>query len=380
MQIIAALLFAGGPALILLLVRHVGAARALGPIVLCYAAGLLIGLSGLLPDETDAIRTTITEASLALALALLLFSVDMAAWRHVAGRAMLSMLLAVVAVVFVATLLFHLFQARGVAAPEQLAGMAVGMYTGGIANMGAIKLALGIPDARYLLFATVDTVIGSLYLLFVLTFAHRLFARFLRPFPRARQGGEIAGEDGETYGDLLRFSSIPGIAAALGAAAVCVGLAVVLAPRLGIGEPQIMVIVLLTTFGLVASLVPRMRANRAAPKLGMYLIYVFSLAVAASMDLSALAGMDASILIFIALATFGSLVLHALLCRVARVDVDTFMITSVAAIMSPAFVPMVARSLKNPALLMSGMATGILGFAIGNYLGITVALMLASGG
>jgi uncharacterized membrane protein len=48
--------------------------------------------------------------------------------------------------------------------------------------------------------------------------------------------------------------------------------------------------------------------------------------------------------------------------------------------MSPAFVPMVARSLRNPAILMSGMATGILGFAIGNYLGISLALLLAGKG
>jgi len=82
----------------------------------------------------------------------------------------------------------------------------------------------------------------------------------------------------------------------------------------------------------------------------------------------------------VVVATFASLLLHALLCRVFRIDVDTFLITSVAALMSPAFVPMVARSLRNPGILMSGMATGILGFAIGNYLGISVALLLASGG
>jgi uncharacterized membrane protein len=141
-----------------------------------------------------------------------------------------------------------------------------------------------------------------------------------------------------------------------------------------------MVIVLLTSFGLLASLIRPIRRNKAAPKLGMYLIYVFSLSVAASMDLGALAGMDLSILVFVITATFGSLVVHALLCRLLRVDVDTFLITSVAAIMSPAFVPMVARSLKNPGILMSGMATGILGFAIGNYLGISVALLLTTGG
>ena len=75
-----------------------------------------------------------------------------------------------------------------------------------------------------------------------------------------------------------------------------------------------------------------------------------------------------------------SLALHALLCRLFRIDADTFVITSVAAILSPAFVPMAARALRNPAVLMSGMTTGILGFAIGNYLGIAVALILARGG
>jgi len=102
--------------------------------------------------------------------------------------------------------------------------------------------------------------------------------------------------------------------------------------------------------------------------------------VAASMDLGALADMDSTILVFVVVATFGSLLLHAVLCRLIGIDTDTFLITSVAALMSPAFVPMVARSLGNPGILMSGMATGILGFAIGNYLGISVALLLAAGG
>jgi uncharacterized membrane protein len=379
-ETIAVLLFLAGPAALLLLCRHVALARALGPIVLCYAAGLLIGLSGLLPEAGDAIRGAVMEASLGLALPMLLFSVDIGAWRHVAGRAMVSMLLAVVAVVFVASLLFHLFRAQGVAEPEQLAGMAIGMYTGGIANLGAIKLALEIPDSRYLLFATVDTVVGAAYLLFVLTLAPRLFARLLPAFPDAFRTGNFGDDSDETYGDLLTLAMLPPMLLAVLAAGACVGLALLIAPYLGFASPQIMVIVLLTSFGLLASLIRPIRRNKAAPKLGMYLIYVFSLSVAASMDLGALAGMDLSILVFVITATFGSLVVHALLCRLLRVDVDTFLITSVAAIMSPAFVPMVARSLKNPGILMSGMATGILGFAIGNYLGISVALLLTTGG
>lgn len=380
MQALAAILFLGAPAAILLGVRHVELARKIGTIVLCYIAGMLLGLSGLMPESTDAIRTDVTEASLGLALPMLLFSVDMRAWRHVAGRAMLSMFLAVVAVVFMATVLFYSFQSKGVSDAEDLAGMAVGMYTGGIANLGAIKLALEIPDSRYLLFATLDTFVGALYLMFVLTLAPRLFGRFLRPFPdEYRIKGSIV-EDAENYGDLLRRASLPAVLIAILAAGACVGIAVTAAPLFSFSSPAIMVIVLLTSLGLVASFIPMIRNNLAAPKMGMYLIYVFSFCVAASMDLNALADMDLSVLVFVLVATFGSLLLHAILCRLLNVDVDTFIITSVAALMSPAFVPMVARSLGNPGILMSGMATGILGFAIGNYLGISVALLLVSGG
>ena len=58
---LSALVFLATPALMLLLARHVGAARALGPIVLCYAAGLLVGVSGVMPDTADVIRKSVTE-------------------------------------------------------------------------------------------------------------------------------------------------------------------------------------------------------------------------------------------------------------------------------------------------------------------------------
>ncbi len=375
-----AALFVVAPAGLLWLCRHSALARKAGPIVLCYAAGLLLGMSGLLPETAAGIRTTVTEAALGLALPLLLFSVDLRAWGQVAGRALMSMALAVAAVVCVSSLLFAAFSARGVAQPEQLSAMAIGMYTGGIANLGAIKLALGIPDARYLLFATVDTAVGAVYLMFVLTVGPRLFARLLPAFEADRGTGAVGAQPEEAYADLLTRAALPGVALALGAAGLCVGLALALAPLFRFAEAQIMVIVLLTSLGLIGSLWRPLRGNRAAPRLGMYLIYVFTFGVAASLDPAALAGMDLSVLAFVLIATFGSLALHAVLCRAVRVDRDTFLITSVAAIMSPAFVPMTARALGNPGVLMSGMATGILGFALGNYLAITVALILGSGG
>lgn len=363
-----------GPAALLWATHRFPLAARIGPIMLCYAVGLLLGVSGLLPESSGDLQNSIIEASLGLALPMLLFSVDMRAWGRVASRALVSMFLAIVAVVTVSVALFELFSARGIEDAEQLSGMAIGMYTGGIANMGAIKLALGIPEPRYLLFATVDTAIGALYLLFVLTVAPRWFASFLPSFGDTGTAPDPTPPDAPLKGQIL-----DGIVAFV-AAGLCVASAALLAPHVPGSNPQIMVIVLLTTFGLLGSFIASLRTNPIAPRIGMYLIYVFTFCIAASLDLTALLGLDMSILLFCLAAVIGTFLLHALLARLFKVDRDTFLITSVAAIMSPAFVPMVARALGNPTILMSGMAMGIFGFAIGNYLGISLALLLASGG
>ena len=108
----------------------------------------------------------------------------------------------------------------------------------------------------------------------------------------------------------------------------------------------------------------------------MYLIYVFCFTVASQATLEQLAQVDVGIVVFVTVAVVGSLILHCLFCRFAGIDSDTFMVTSVAAICSPPFVPMMAKALDNPATILSGMTTGIIGYALGNYLGISLGLLL----
>jgi len=113
-----------------------------------------------------------------------------------------------------------------------------------------------------------------------------------------------------------------------------------------------------------------------AYKMGMYLILVFCLTVASMAKLDELLHFDPVIAIFLCSTVFGSIALHALLCKLTRVDSDTFMVTSVSAICSPPFVPIMAKALGNPNVILSGMTTGIIGYALGNYLGISLALFL----
>lgn len=372
------LLFLGLPAAVLWLVQRYGWARRIGAILLCYLAGLILGNSGLLPDSAAAVQTQITEAAIALALPMLLFTLDVRAWRRIAGRALLSMLLATVAVTAVAVALFTLFRQAGVVNPHELAGLTVGIYTGGTPNLAAIKTGLQVEESRYLLFHTFDVLLGGLYLLFMLSIAPWLFRRLL-PYvaPAAAATAAASAADDEDYRPLLQRRSWPGIALAFGLSVLIVAVSLALGNLLPVGNQTALVILLLTSFGILASLFDRVRRLPHAYQAGMYLIYVFSVTVASMARFTQLQDVDFTPLLFLAGALVGSLCLHALLCRLFRIDADTFMVTSVAAICSPPFVPMIAKALGNPAVLLSGITAGIIGYAIGNYLGISLGLLLS---
>ncbi len=377
-----ALVLLAVPAFVLVLVHRLAWAARLGTIVLCYAAGLLAGNLGLLPAGALPVQKAVSEVTVALALPMLLFTVDLRAWSRIAGRALWSMALALLSVVVVAVGLALALRARGTADAHQLAGLAVGVYSGGTPNLAAIKVALGVEDTRYLVFNAFDTVVGAAYLMFMLTLAPRIAGRWLpRSTPAAGDGDpRPAAAHDEDYRELLTRAGLAGAARSLGAAAVVVALSV------GLGEAVVratggrdataLVVALLATLGLAASLLAPVRALAVSYKTGMYLIYVFSFAVASMARWDALQGSDAVLFVFVVATVFGSLALHGLLARLAGIDAGTWIVTSVAAICSPAFVPLVARSLGDRALLVSGVTTGIIGYAVGTQLGIAVALLL----
>lgn len=389
MPIVFAVLFLLLPAALLWLIERQAWAKKLGIIILCYTVGLVLGNTGLIPDSVGSLQTALSEVSIALALPMLLLTLNIKEWSAMAGKAMLSLVFATTSVMAIASTFYFLYADSNAIQSSHLAAMSVGVYTGGTANLAAIKSGLGIPNDLYLLFHSLDTVIGTIYILFMLSVAIPFF-RWLLPMPdTANKLTSSTSSDAhelesynENYSPLLKTSnlkqmgkvialSILALGLSLGAAELCKSL-------FGLDATGAITILLLTSFGIVLSLFSNIRSLVLAYKMGMYLILVFCVVVASMADLKKLAEFDAMVAIFLFGTVIGSLVLHALLCKLAKVDSDTFMVTSVSAICSPPFVPMMVRALKNPNVLLSGMTTGIIGFALGNYLGISLALFLQS--
>lgn len=382
MSIFFAMLSLAIPGFLLWLTHRQDWARKLGIIALCYMAGLLVGNTGLLPEDILPVQQLISDATVVMAMPLLLFTLDIRQWRAVAGKAMISMLIATTSVVTLATLMFFAFRGQGAEPASHFAAMSVGVYTGGTPNLAAIKTGLDIPHSEYIVFHSLDTLVGAAYLLLMLTVGIPLFRRFLgRPPVNALDSADEAHHfDSDDFSPLLQVRNIPEIlrAAFLSAlvVATATGFSELSAVLFSAGKSSATVIVALTSLGILLSLFRRVRQLHLSYKLGMYLIYVFCFAVASMASVDRLTQVNVSIAAFVLGTVLGGLLLHGLLCRLAGIDSDTFMVTSVAAVCSPPFVPMMARALGNPATILSGMTTGIIGYALGNYLGISLGLLL----
>lgn len=373
--------------------HQVWAAR-IGMILLCYGAGLLLGNLGLVPESVQPLQTSLTDFSIALAMPLLLFTLDVRQWRAVAGKAMLSMLVATTAVVTIATALFFFFRARGMESADNFAAMSVGIYTGGTPNLAAIKAGLDIPHNQYIIFHSMDTVVGGAYLLLMLTVGIPIFRAILPAWVDPAASGDSGSgaaladtaadhaKHNDDYSPFLKASNFAESLKALGFALLVVllaqGVAMLWGWLSGSAPSSAVTIVAITTLGILFSLVPQVAALKLAYKLGMYLIYVFCFVVASIASLGEIVDVDPAIAVFMFCTIFGSLLLHCLMCRLLQVDADTFMVTSMAAVGSPPFVPLMARALGNPGVILSGMTTGIICYAIGNYLGISLGLFLRS--
>ncbi|MBN1925028.1 MAG: DUF819 family protein, partial [Prolixibacteraceae bacterium] len=140
---------------------------------------------------------------------------------------------------------------------------------------------------------------------------------------------------------------------------------------------MVTVILTITTLGILISLIPRVNRIKKTFELGMYFILVFCITVASMADLTTIFQIRfLDLFLYVAIAVFGSMIVHIILSAIFKIDTDTTIITITALSMSPPFVPVVAGALKNKTIIVTGITIGVIGYAIGNYLGVFFAYLL----
>ena len=326
----------------------------------------------------DSTLSLLQSITICIALPLVLFSLDIKKFFKVAKKGVLCMGLACLSIIIV-TFILHLIFRGSTENSAQYAAGAVAVYTGGTVNFGSIRNAIGISNNDYIVFNTYDSVVSVLYIFFLSTVGRKFFIKImgLKPFKADNSGTDeidsaAIDESVYTYKEILQKRNIPGLLGALGISIIIFAISYALNMVVSMFNPSLGMTVMMlsiTTLGIACSFVKKIREIRKTFQLGMYIIYAFCFSVAASADFKALLNFSLPIFSYVVVGILGSLLLHALLSKLFKIDTDTMIITSVSAICSPPFVPAVANSLNNNAILVSGLATGVIGYAVGNYLG-----------
>lgn len=349
----------------------------LGPIMVLYAVGMVLGNIPVLSSYLLPLQDVIPNVMVPLAIPMMLYGCAFS--RREAGlqlRVVVSGFLSV----FVAVTAGYVLFGRNVTEGAQVGGIISGMYTGGTLNAAALQAIFKVKSEVFILINSYDIIISFIYFVFLFSFGIKLF-RWLYGEGKmhdVEQEVELEQSEENPYRELFTAEGLRQVAKIFGVTVLIVALSA--ASTLPFSQSWFMVIfiLMLTTLGVLASFIKRVRTMSLSYHVGMYLIYIFSLVIASMADFSSLdlkAGINQ--LAFMAFAVFISLMLHAVMCRVMKVDADSMMISSVAFINSPPFVPMAAVAMRNKRAIVTGLGAGIMGYALGNHFGVLMAELLS---
>jgi len=374
-----------GPVVIILLFNYAKPMRNLGTILMAYGVGILLSLLNLTPTNPNhqaiiySLQEWIMNIAVPLAIPLMLLSSDFSLWKKSLKKTINALLGGIIAVVIAVVLAFIIFDNQGIKDLWKAAGMMIGMFTGGTMNFVAIGQSLHTDPTTFTLFSTFEMLLSFVFLLFIIGGGYRLF-RWILPSSDAAITKDVATVDAEfnfeDYKGMLKpkiFGKMMlGFLLSLGFVVLGAGLSLAITGKLN----ELVIIFTITALSIGFSFIKPIRELPKTFELGMFFIIMFSMVIASQFDLQSLGLVNLDIIGFIAFVIVVATLLHLLISRIFKIPGDLFTVAHVALLYSPPFVPPVAGAMHNKKVLISGIVIGLVGYAVGTYLGVGVAEIL----
>ncbi|MBR6018017.1 MAG: DUF819 family protein [Paludibacteraceae bacterium] len=375
------------PVVIIELFKRFRWMQKIGTVVAAYAIGILFALTGLVHFEAGSaaaltfskLQSTIMSVAVPLAIPLMLFNCDFRLWTKALPKTIWSLVGGLTAVLVAVVSGYFIFRTPDIPDFNKVAAMMTGIYTGGTMNFNALGASLGVDKTLMAIVLAFEMVLTTPYIFFIIGGGFRVFRKIL-PYQdvtrKGRKDEEVETKDVENYRGMFRRESVGGMFAGLGLSilflAIGAGLALLLTGTLN----ELVVILTITTLSIIASFFRRVRELPKTFELGMFFILIFSVIVASLFDIHSVNGGSMMIGLFVAWVMIVAAVLHLLFCRIAHVSGDLFCVSQIALLCSPPFVPPVVGAMQNKKVLISGIVIGLVGYAVGTYLGVAIAMIL----
>lgn len=375
------------PVVIIELFKRYTWMQKIGTVVAAYAIGILFALTGFVHFEagTEAavtfskLQSTIMSVAVPIAIPLMLFNCDFRLWTKALPKTIWSLIGGIIAVLVAVVSGYFIFRTPDIPAFNKVAAMMTGIYTGGTMNFNALGASLGVDKTLMAIVLAFEMVFTTPYIFFIIGGGYKVFRKIL-PYQditrRGRTDENVATKDVENYRGMLDKSNVGGMFIGLGLSilflAIGAGLALLLTGTLN----ELVVILTITTLAIIASFFKKVRELPKTFELGMFFILIFSVIVASLFDIHSVNGGSLMIGLFVLWVMVIAAGLHLLFCRIAHVSGDLFCVSQIALLCSPPFVPPVVGAMQNKKVLISGIVIGLVGYAVGTYLGVTIALIL----
>lgn len=362
----------------------------ISPMVILYVVGLIVGNVGIVGESTQTVCTNVSNVAVLLSIPLMLLGCDFRNWST--GTVLKVFFVGLFSVLAVTVAGFFLFRSQAIAAGLEITDFArvsaamTGIYTGGIPNFAPVAKAVELPQHLFLLVSGYDLVVTSLYLIFIVALGRPIVRWIFHKKTEPDSSSDVVKATSEATSGLIPetevitktfWQKVGNRAVGIGVAVLLVAAAYGLSLLLPVENNTAVIIITLTTLSLPLSFWKPVKKLEGTFDVGLYFVYVFCLAVATMVNVHDLEfSKYLFILYYIAFAVFGSLVLQILFAKIFKIDGDMTLAASISLINSPPFVPMVAAVLHNKEVILPGIAIGLLGYAVGNYLGIGMFMML----
>ena len=359
----------------------------IGTVVAAYAVGIIFALTGFVhfePETAEAlsfgkIQSTLMSVAVPLAIPLMLFNCDFKLWTKALPKTLWSLVGGLGAVLAAVISGYYIFRTPDVPEFNKVAAMMTGIYTGGTMNFNALGASLGVDKTQMAIVLAFEMVLTTPYIFFIIGGGYKIFRKIL-PYQdvtrKGRTDEEVESKDVENYRGMFAKENIGGMLTGLGLSFVILifgaGVAFILTGTLN----ELVIILTITTLSIIASFFKKVRELPKTFELGMFFILIFSVIVASLFDIHSVNGGSLSIGLFVGWVMIVAAVLHLILCRIMHVSGDLFCVSQIALLCSPPFVPPVVGAMQNKKVLISGIVIGLVGYAIGTYLGVAIALIL----
>lgn len=390
-NIIIPLIYLISPFVVICLFNRFKIARKVGTVILAYAIGVIMALTwsftNTTPIEGDSLfktQTMLQNITVLIAIPLMLFNSDFKLWTKSLPKTFKALISGLIGVVIAVFASFFIFKFSNVQIDNMpcVAAMMTGIYTGGTMNYYALGKALSVDETLIVVVLTFQMLITFPFIIFLTAGGFKIFRKLL-PFKDENisqidtlDADKVAEDTFEQYSDMFTLKNFPkmmfGLLLSLVCLAVGVGLSMLLTGTLN----ELVVILTITTLAIALSFVDKIRTLPKTFELGMFFVLIFSVVVASKFNIAAIDGSVVGLLLFVLSVLLFAVTIHLILCRIFKVDGDLFTVAIVGMLCSPPFIPPIVSAMKNKKVLISGITIGLVGYAVGTYLGVGLAYLL----